>query len=223
MNIQNKPQLTFQGGFRLKNVSAETAEQIPNIAKRGKQIFNNFEHDGDVFVVLRNELDKKMAAFVHENKLDFEYYKDINTKCHLDSEIPELLSQLIADIKEAPVTTHSQLKKIIREHKRIQTIETNSPNYTDNILKTLCIDNKFPVNSKKGAKIINDNEFKRKIYISPPSKEKIHYVIVQPESISQSAERYAIDSLGKIIERFNTPEKIKEFAKKFNAQLIKIS
>ena len=41
MNIQST-NLNFQGGFRFKNMPIEAKSRIPEIAKRDKQVFENY-------------------------------------------------------------------------------------------------------------------------------------------------------------------------------------
>ena len=94
-------------------------------------------------------------------------------------------------------------------------------NVTANILKKLCIDNKHPIEYKKGAVIITDNEFNRTILISPPSKLKTYYVMVRPESVDGIVERYAMDGKGNILATYKSPDAMRTFNKTFDKLLIK--
>ena len=96
MNIQRTSNQNFCGGFRLRNVSDEVKTKIPElINKRGKQVFNNFENTNDVFVVVRDKYDRIVAKFIKDNGISLEYYPQISTKSGLDTECPELLSELL--------------------------------------------------------------------------------------------------------------------------------
>lgn len=222
MNINNQYHQSFSGGFRFKNVSPDTQTQISElIKKRGKQVFVDFENKGDVFLVVRDKYDEIVADFAKRNKLPLEYYPQISTKSGLDSECPELLSELLKTNNYEPIKTGHQFRKLILNRKKTNFIEEKSPEYINNILKSLCIDNKHPIQTKKGVKIVVDNEFDRKILVSPPSRYNIHYVMVQPNSPNLPIERYAIASDGMILQKYQTPEGIKKFLKSFNALLVK--
>ena len=223
MNIvNNKYNQSFSGGFRFHNVSSEMKTQISElITKRGKQVFLDFEKQGDVFLVTRDKLDGVVAGFITKNKLPFEYYPQISTKSGLDSQCPEILSELLKINNFAPIKTVTQLKKVVHNKNKAQYIENKSSQYIENILKSLCVDNKHPIHTKKGVKIVVDNEFDRKILISPPSKYNIHYVVVQPNSPNKAMERYAIASDGIMLQAYKTPDSIKNFHKQFNSLLLK--
>ena len=113
MLTNNNLSPSFQGGFRFRQMPAEALEKLPQISNRGKQIFKDFENKGDVFIVTRKGLDKKVADFIAEHKLKFEYYKDINTKCGLDDQKPELLTAFLATIKEKPTKQLVKLKMLL--------------------------------------------------------------------------------------------------------------
>lgn len=221
MQINNYSNTNFQGGFRFTQIPATARNELAEYITTKKQIFNNFERQGDLFLITRDRTNHKVAQFIKRHKLDFEFYPSINTKCGLDTQEPEGLTQLLATIKEEPIRTLTQLKKSLVKQKRTKHIEENSPQYTDKVLKVLCIDNKHPTKNIKGATIISDKEFNRKIYISPPSKLNIHYVKVESMLADKSAERYAIDSDGNILTKFQTPDAIKIFNQRFNKLLIK--
>lgn len=224
MQIRNHSNNTFSGGFRFSDMPANSIEKLPELAKKGKQIFYDFEKKGDVFVVLRDKLDNRMKNFISSEDLKFEYYPTINCKSGLDSEKPDLLSALIKKV-EKPISTMKDLTKILSEKNRVkQTFsEEKQPDYLKNILSALFMDTSLVINktTKNGVKIIEDKEFARKILISPPSKHDIHFVLVQPESISKESSRYAISSDGKILARYSSTEGLETFRKNFEKSLIK--
>lgn len=221
MKIDYSRKTNFQGGFRLINLSPEVKEQVPSIIKKHRQVFDNFEKQGDVFLVVKDVANTKVAKFIKDNKINFEFYPTINTKSGLDTERPCDLTNLIANIKDTPITNFSQFRKNVVMQKREKYITNNSPEYIDKILKTLCIDNKHQINNIKGVMVITDKEYNRKILISPPSKLKIHYVKVESEILDNPIERYAIDSNGNILATYQTPNGIMTFNKRFNDLLLK--
>lgn len=221
MQVNNNINTSFKGGFRFSQMPISAKNDLAEFITTKKQIFNDFERVGDVFLVTRDMTNYKVAQFIKKHKLTFEFYPQVNTRCGLDTEKPEGLSKFLAIIKEPPIKTVSQLKKSLINQKRSDYIEQKSPAYIDKILKTLCIDNKHSINDYKGGKIVIDNEFNRKIYISPPSRFNIHYVMVKPDSISGDVKRYALDSQGNILTKFDTPDAIKLFNKRYNDLLVK--
>ena len=44
------PNTSFKGGFRIRNIGDANKAELNNLFKRGKQIFDNFENEGDVFI-----------------------------------------------------------------------------------------------------------------------------------------------------------------------------
>ncbi len=221
MQVNNISQTNFKGGFKFPQMPTGARNELCEFITTKKQIFDNFKKSGDVFLVTRDKTNFKVAEFIRKHKLKFEFYPTINTKCQLDTQNPEGLETLLDSIKEAPITTMSQLRKILTRQKRNSSIEIKSPSYTDKILKALCIDNKHPVKNIKGATVIEDNEFNRKIFFSPPSKLNIHYVKVSHSSVDKGAELYAIDSEGNILNRYSTPDGIKIFNQRFKNSLVK--
>ena len=57
------PNTSFKGGFRIRNIGEANKAELNNLFKKRKQIFDNFENEGDVFITLRDEMDKKMYKF----------------------------------------------------------------------------------------------------------------------------------------------------------------
>lgn len=221
MHINRTTQTNFQGGFKFPQMPIEARTELGNFITTHKQVFENFTRKGDVFLVTRDRTNFKVAEFIHNHNLRFEFYPSINTKCGLDTEKPEGLAELLSTIKEEPITSKTQLKKNLTRQKLMERIKDKSPQYIDNVLKALCIDNKHPIKNYNGISIISDNEFQRNIFITPPSKLKIHYVKVEPVSLDKTVERYAIDTDGNILAKFQTPDAIKTFNERFNKLIIK--
>lgn len=221
MNIDNAYLINFKGGYRFSQMPNSAKDDLINFITTKKQIFNDFEKQGDLFLVTRDKTNHKVSQFIKKHKLKFEFYPSINTKCGLDTEKPEGLSLLIKKINTKPITTLTQLDKSIHKQILSNKVEELSPDYTGRILKTLRINTKkIESKIKNGVVILNDKEFERKIFISRPIN-KTHFVLIEPYSSSNASERYVIDSEGKLVEQFDTPEKIKEFYKSFKKTILK--
>ncbi|MBQ7764695.1 hypothetical protein IJ384_04940 [bacterium] len=223
MNIQNNSRLNFTGAFRVRRPSEQATTELSTLIRnRGKQIFYNFENTSDIFLVVRDKYDRVVLKYLKEHNLPLEYYPKINTSSGLDSQEPEKLSELLKNKKfNSPLTSVNQIKKHINNTNRNEYIENQSPKYIDKILKSLCIDNKHEIKTVRGAKIIIDKEFDRKVFISPPTINNIHYVKVQPNSPNKNIDRYAIDSEGNILQSYRTPEAMMKFTERFNSLLLK--
>ncbi len=220
MQVNFNSNTNFKGGFRFPSMIAEAREKLPAITKR-KQIFYDFEKPGDVFLLVKKETDYQVAKFIRENKVPFIYYPQLDTKCGFDTERPSELSEKLKTMKPSSAQSRTSLKKAIADNLKLDEINRTKTDYIDKILNGLCIDNKEE-NKKtlyKGAVIVTDNEFKRKIYISPSDKS-IHYVIVKPDLKTESIKRYAMDSEGNILSTYNTPEGIQRFNKMFQGKLL---
>ena len=221
MRNLNNYSINFNGGYRFRNMPSEAKAKIPEINNKWKQVFYDFENKGDVFLVTRDKLDSKVADFIKENNLEFEFFPQISTKSGLDTEEPEKLTILLKELNTKPITTLTQLRKAI--HKQIinTKIFKTSPDYSFNILKTLHISpENLELEIAHGIITFNDKEFRRKIHISRP-KNRVHYVLVEPYSSAEGSRRFAINSDGKFIESFNTPDKIIEFYKGFRKSALK--
>lgn len=227
MQVQGISKQTFNGGFRLKNLETSIREELPSVVeKRGKQIFYDFEKQGDVFVLCREKLDKHYADFIKKHNLKFEYYPTISTSTRaLDCEEPEGLTGMLKELQPPFITNFRKMKELIHE-KSIP----DRPIHPDVIKKEEIIENDNKLLEKAGIEfgkakhsveksihIIED--YNQKIYVSPQSKYGIKYVLQQPKSIEQRVERYAISQDGKILANFRTPSEITQFKKNFNATL----
>ena len=115
MNIDNISNQSFSGAFRVRKPSEDVVRNLSELIKgRGKQIFNNFENTGDVFIVTRDNYDRVVAKFVKDNNLPLEYYPKINTKSGLDSEEPQRLSELLKNNElNQPITNIAKFKKYV--------------------------------------------------------------------------------------------------------------
>ena len=218
------PNTSFKGGFRIRNIGDNKAE-LNNLFKRGRQIFDNFENEGDVFITVRDEMDRKMYRFIKNKNLNFEYYMKINTHSGLDNEKPQELSRLIGVYKDPVVKTLEKLKEVINATDR-NAIDLFEPKLcttatSEKIIRKLRINfNPKNLSQKKKLMVYNDRPFDRKVLISPENKFGDYYVVVMPNSKNLSQERYLVSKKGDIINPYNTPDAIITFSKNFK-ELVK--
>ena len=219
------PETSFKGGFRIRNIGDANKAELNNLFKKRKQIFDNFENEGDVFITLRDEMDKKMYKFIKDKNLNFEYYMKINTHSGLDNEKPQELSRLISVYKDPVVKTLDKLKQIVKAADRnaVDLFEPKlcSPATSERIIRKLHISfNPKNLSQNKKLMVYNDRPFNRKVLISPENKFGDYYVVVMPNSKNMSQERYLVSKKGDIINPYNTPDAIITFSKNFK-ELVK--
>lgn len=219
MQIQNNYSVNFNGGFRLKGLTPELKELTVTSIPKHRQIFENFEKQNDMFILCRDISDYGVNKFARANNIELEYYPQINTKSGFDSEEPEILSKKLKRLM--PVISKTQINKIISEKIRMHKVRKFADYSINNILSALCMEAEGKeISMVKGAHVIKDKEFARKVIISPLSNAKVHYVSVIPDSANEEIKRYAFDTRGNIVSTYQTPDGIKTFNKAFNETLI---
>lgn len=218
MNINDTNKINFNGGFRFVNMSAENRAKLPQLINKGKAIFDDFGKQGDVFLVTRETHDEKVLQFIKENKLNFEFYPSINTNLMVQNQ-PLKLKKILDDIKDSPAKKITEAREAIK-NRTIKNIQEKSPEHVTNILRELCIDNKYPIVKAQGFEKIIDKELERTIYISKPSKFGMRYVKIMPNNKNKESSRYMMDDSGYIHAKFNTPDAIRTFETRF-IELIK--
>lgn len=219
MQIQNNYSVNFNGGFRLKGLTPELKELTVTSIPKHRQIFENFEKQNDMFILCRDISDYGVNKFARANNIELEYYPQINTKSGFDSEEPDILSKKLKRLM--PVVSKTQINKIIAEKIRMHKVKKFADYSINNILSALCMEVEGKeISMVKGAHVIKDKEFARKVIISPLSNAKVHYVSVIPDSANEEIKRYAFDTRGNIVSTYQTPDGIKTFNKAFNETLI---
>lgn len=219
MQIQNNYSVNFNGGFRLKGLTPELKELTVTSIPKHRQIFENFEKQNDMFILCRDISDYGVNKFARANNIELEYYPQINTKSGFDSEEPEILSKKLKRLM--PVVSKTQINKIIAEKIRMHKVKKFADYSINNILSALCMEVEGKeISMVKGAHVIKDKEFARKVIISPLSNAKVHYVSVIPDSANEEIKRYAFDTRGNVVSTYQTPDGIKTFNKAFNETLI---
>ena len=133
------------------------------------------------------------------------------------------ISKLLKDTRPTPITTLTQLKKAISGRKNDGKTLLASDKDIEKIFETLELelDKVKTTVSPNGCKIVKDLETGEKIWISPASKNNIHYVLIEPKSLEQNVERYAISKDGQILAEYKSINGIKQFKENFNSTLIK--
>ena len=85
----NQSNLNFSGSFRIPRGNLKAQHEIPQLFTQGRQIFYDIKEDGDMFIVLRDNYDRRVAKYIKENNVSgLEYYLEINTKSGLDDQKP---------------------------------------------------------------------------------------------------------------------------------------
>lgn len=215
----------FTGSFRIKPLEARAQREIPELFTQGRQIFSNIIEKGDMFIVIRDNYDKRIGNYLKEKHIrGFEYYPEINTMCGLDTEKPEKLIELlknktykiVTDIEETFAAIAKQ-KKANRKPKPSEFPE--APKASDEAKKIantlrLNIENPKIQNSKKST-IVRDEEKKRTIEFVSTNRGAT-YVYVKPDSLNESCTRCILDGKGNIVKRFETPNEMRKFLKQFS-------
>ncbi len=218
MKINTNPrlnsQVSFKGAFVLKAQNAQVKEAVPNIIKKGKQIFYNIKNEGDVVIVTKDKYDKRVRDFIEENNLKFSYYPEISTQSGLDDEIPSGLKALINIKNNCIIKDLNLLDKFLsstRPHLGKQS------EYLQDAMNTLRLntENAKIMIDDRGMFVLRDNAKQRTIK-STGFNSGCAYVCVIPDSLGQEVKRYLIGKNGKeIIKEFNTPKEILSFNKTF--------
>ena len=205
--------VNFKGAFRIGPSELKAQNDIPKLFTQGRQIFSNIKENGDQFIVIRDNYDKRIGNYIKENQVNnIEYYPKINTKCRLDSEKPQEVVELLKTIR--PVIDLDEMFVIIAKQKRVsKSIDAKSEvEKIANALR-LNIENSC-ITSDKHSTIVRDESKKRTIEIIAMGKAN-SYVCVQPDSISEGMRLCIVDGKGAIVKDFVTPSEIHKFFKIF--------
>jgi len=214
MDIKNTSNINFSGTFVFLPQNPKVREAIPQIIKKGKQVFYDIKNAGDIALVTQDKYDKRVCEFIENNGTKFEYYPEISTKDGLDDEIPSGLKKLIAVRDNCIIKNLQLLKRFISKeslHLRIQ-----SKYITDaiNTLRLNVENAKIEINDK-GLFIIRDAGKGRTIK-STGFKNGMGYFFIIPDTLDRDTYRYLIGKNGQvIIKEFQTPKDISAFNKAF--------
>ena len=189
MQIQNINNTNFQGGYKFIRMSKEAKEQLPLIVPKGKLVFDSFEgKKSNVFLVARDSFHTKIVNFIKENNLNYRYYPDIKTY-NVRYGQPEKVSEMIASMKPEKINFEEALKNYhpVQEMRKAEVralkkrVKEQSSTYSKNIVKALGLDSNDMVVSTgaRGITVIDNNAKTRRITISPPTTNNMHYVFVE--------------------------------------------
>lgn len=212
-NLDSNPK--FKGAFRFKPTEIKAQQEIPQLFTQGRQFFSNILEKGDMFVVVRDNYDKRIGNYIKENGIkNIEYYPLINTKSGLDSEKPEELLSLLKNKSSSYLTTIKEIFEIIAKQKKAKkTIKIDKE--LDKIINTLRLYIEKPIiYSSDELTHVRDNHKKRSLEIIALNKD-IKYVYLKPDSLDQSPIRCVINRKGEIVKSFETPDEIMKFVKTF--------
>lgn len=217
--LNNQTNINFNGAFKIKPSELKAQTEIPALFTQGMQKFTNIQEKGDMFIVVRDNYDKRIGKYLSENPVKgVEYYPTINTKLGLDDEKPE---GLLALLKEKSLDVKTELDDIfeaISKQKRaprkpkLRTAQ-NELTKISNILR-LNIENPEIVTSKNVTRI-RDSHKNRTIELISPNNATT-YVYVRPDSLNEDSIKCIIDGKGNIAKIATTPNDIHKFMKTFS-------
>ena len=214
MEINNITNTNFTGTFILKPQTKQVKEAIPNIIKKGRQIFYNIKEEGDVVIVTKDKYDKRVRDFITSENLKFTYYPEISTQSGLDDQMPEVLKKLIKLKNNCTTTSLKILNKYLVDNKNHLSRQSEYLYETLNTLRLNVENPKITINDK-GIFVIRD-EAKQRTIESTGFQSGMAYAYILPDSINQEIKRFLIGGNGKqIIKEYNTPNDIKTFNKMF--------
>lgn len=221
MQINKNSNTNFTGTFIIKTNNKQVKEAIPNIIKKGKQIFYNMKTEGDVVLVTRNKYDYRVKDFLEasSDKLEFEYRPEISTKSGLDEEIPSKLKSMLEIKNNCIINNLKTLNKFLQNRKLHLSKQIEYLQETVNTLR-LNIENINININNNGLFLIRDNAKKRTIK-STGFYKGTAYVYVIPDSTTEESQKVLLGQNGKkVIKEYRSPKEIFEFLKKFNKALI---
>lgn len=217
MEINNISTNNFKGTFVLKPKTQQVREAIPNIIKKGRQIFYNIKSEGDVVIVTKDKYDRRIKDFITKEKLHFSYYPEINTSCGLDDQMPIALRALMDERNNCVVKNLRFLNKFFAPKE----LHLNKQSeYIQKALNTLRLNTdgaKVQIN-ECGTFFVRDDARQRTILTSG-FKDGIAYFYIKPDHIAyQDSRRVLVGKNGQeIIKEFETPKDWKIFNKAFQA------
>lgn len=214
MNINNTSNTNFQGAFILRPKNIQTKEAIPNIVTKGRQIFYNIKHPGDVVMVTKDKFDKHVSRFIASKNIAFEYYPEISTKSGLDSQKPFGLTKLLCTQDNCVVKNLDLLNRFLTGNPAHLSKQNEYLHEALNTLRLNIENLKINVNDK-GIFTIRDEAKKRTIK-STGFKDGIAYIYIRPDVTWEDSQRILVGKNGKqILKEYTSPKDIMSFNKAF--------
>lgn len=215
----NQTNLNFNGAFKIKPSELKAQTEIPALFTQGMQKFTNIEEKGDMFIVVRNNYDKRIGNYLSENHVNgVIYYPTINTKSGLDDEKPEGLLALLKDKSIEVKTELDDIFEAISKQKRaprkakLRTVQ-NELEKISNVLR-LNVENPEIITNKNFTRI-RDSHKNRTIELISPNNATT-YVYVKPDSLNEDSIKCILDGNGNITKIATTPNDIHKFMKTFS-------
>lgn len=215
----NQTNLNFNGAFKIKPSELKAQTEIPALFTQGMQKFTNIEEKGDMFIVVRDNYDKRIGNYLSENHVNgVKYYPTINTKSGLDDEKPEGLLALLKDKSIEVKTELDDIFEAISKQKRaprkakLRTVQ-NELEKISNVLR-LNIENPEIITNKNFTRI-RDSHKNRTIELISPNNATT-YVYVKPDSLNEDSIKCILDGNGNITKIATTPNDIHKFMKTFS-------
>ena len=197
----NQTNLNFNGAFKIKPSELKAQTEIPALFTQGMQKFTNIEEKGDMFIVVRDNYDKRIGNYLSENHVNgVKYYPTINTKSGLDDEKPEGLLALLKDKSIEVKTELDDIFEAISKQKRaprkakLRTVQ-NELEKISNVLR-LNIENPEIITNKNFTRI-RDSHKNRTIELISPNNATT-YVYVKPDSLNEDSIKCILDGKGNI-------------------------
>ncbi len=217
MEISDISANNFRGTFVLKPKTQQVREAIPNIIKKGRQIFYDIKSECDVVIVTKDKYDKRVKEFITKESVDFAYYPEINTSSGLDDQMPSILKTLMDKKNNCVIKSLNLLDKFLVPNKLSL---TKQGKYIQKAINTLRLntDNARVQVDNNGMFFVRDNAKQRTIE-TPGFKDGMAYFYIKPDHIAyQDSHRILVGKNGQeIIKEFKTPKDWKIFNKAFQA------
>lgn len=219
INNNNNNNTNFTGTFILKTKNAQAKEAIPNIIKKGRQIFHNIKYHDDIVIVTKDKYDYKVRDFIESSNIDFEYYPEISTKSGLDNQKPFGLQQLLFVKNNCAIDNIKTLDTFLKKHIPL----SKQIEYLHNTMETLRLNIELPeIKIDKNNLFVIRDEAKKRNIKSTGFNNGDSFIHVIPDSKLEETKKYRVVKNGKSLEKeYKTPDEIIYFLKMFKKAIDK--
>ena len=216
-NINN---ISFKGGYLLKNVSPKEFNEIyDDIMPNKRVIIPDLYNDGNVFFATKSCYDSSVLNYlIGKDNLKFTYYPNVNLKNQFSSHEPEEAMKSLD--KEVCVESKKKIKKYINEDKlmSLEAIKYKwKPNdHIDKTMKTLNINPRnYKIDIKNGITRVKDKSGKPFMEVSPNNRVGTNYVFVYPRYGDEDFTILEINCKGEIINESTNIDDVAKYKKLF--------